>query len=141
MLVLAVMFCATEGTKADISIDGYSDASNDRFTNSSMFVMNGFDLSGVGQAASGRWATAISRNVIVSAAHFAPSGTITFFPGNDPTAPRVERSILMGARVPGTDLYVAVLNANLPSSIKHYTFASESLSGPPPSGNSRRNMA
>ncbi len=120
--------------QADISIDGYTDATNDRFTNSTEFVMAGFDLSGVGQVSSGRWATAISRNVVISAEHFSPgtSDTVTFFAGNDPTQAPVRRQILSREDVPGTDLMLIVLNGNLPSNIKHYTYAREALAGTPP---------
>lgn len=123
---------------AAITIDGYSDATNDRFTNSGSFIGGALDFSGVGQATSGRWATAISRNVVISAFHFAPSGTIRFYEGNDPASAPVQRSVISGSgiRVGGTDLWLGVLDANLPSNIAHYSFATEALSGPPPSGGS-----
>lgn len=82
-LILVSCLLAFEGTTslyAAIVIDGYTHATNDRFTDSPTFVLNGSDLSGVGQDASGRWATAISRNVIISANHFQPSGTVFSFP-------------------------------------------------------------
>lgn len=93
---LAVTFVLLGGLQpiaADIIIDGYTNATNDRFTNDGTFIMSGFDLSGVGQASTGRWATAISRNVIISANHLSPSGTISFFPGNDASATPVTRTI------------------------------------------------
>lgn len=121
---------------AAITIDNYSDATNDRFTNSSSFVMAGFDLSGVGQVnANGRWATAISRNVVISAAHWSPSSTVSFYPSNNSSMAAVERTIVSGLRVPGTDLYLAVLDTPLPQSIAHYSYATEMLTGTPPVSN------
>lgn len=115
-----------------LDIGDYTDDTNDRFTDSPSFIASAFDLSGVGQDTNGRWATAISRNVVLSANHFSPSGTVSFFPGNDASAPAVERSVASGTAVPGTDLYLAVLDADLPSSIRHYAYAAEPLSGDPP---------
>lgn len=109
-------------------VDGYSDATNDRFTNSASFIMSAFDLSGVGQTSSGRWATAISRNVIISSAHYRPSGEVTFYEGNDATATPVTRTIASGMVIPNTDLYLGTLDSNLPSSITHYNYATETLS-------------
>ena len=140
-LLLLCVFCSYG--RADIVIDGYTDSLHDRFTNSASFILNHQDLSGVGQTdggasgTAGNWATAISRNVVITAHHYRPSlsETIYFYPGNDPSMTPVERHIVSGQRISGTDLYMGVLNANLPSSIKHYEFATEPLSGTPPDGN------
>jgi hypothetical protein len=107
--------------------------------------MDGFDLSGVGQTNLGpgglpsNWATAISRNVIISAYHARPNinETIHFYPGNDPSVSSVQRHVVSGVKIGGTngtDLYLGLLNAKLDSSIRSYDFAQEPLSGPPPSG-------
>jgi hypothetical protein len=127
-------------SRADIIIQGYSDATNDRFSNNAAFIANTFNLSGVGQTndanpiLAGRWATAISRNVIVSAEHLAPGSPlpIHFYPGNDPSVAPVVRTVESSVQVPGTDLWLARLNAFLPSNIAHYSFATEPLVGPPP---------
>ncbi|MCA9193581.1 MAG: PEP-CTERM sorting domain-containing protein [Planctomycetales bacterium] len=137
-LILVSCLLAFEGTTslyAAIVIDGYTHATNDRFTDSPTFVLNGSDLSGVGQDASGRWATAISRNVIISANHFQPSGTVFFFPDNNPNSIPVQRTIVSGTKVGATDLWVGVLNQNLPGSISEFAFATTPLSGTPPNGN------
>lgn len=119
---------------AALVVTGYTNATNDRFSNDPAFIASGFDLSGIGQAASGRWATAISRNVVITAAHFRPTGNVYFHPGNDPSTAPVVRTIVSGSRVGSSDLYVSVLNKPLPSSIAHYSFAQEMLAGPPPVG-------
>lgn len=125
---------------ADILINGYTHATNDRFTNSASFIAGAFDLSGVGQTdggtsgVAGRWATAISRNVIISANHYRPpiNGSIYFYGGNDPGATPVTRHVVSGMRIGSTDLYVGLLNQPLPSQINHYNFTSEALSGTEP---------
>ena len=128
---LTSLFLTASGLQASIIIDAYTDPTNDRFSNSSFFELDSFDLSGIGQDGSGKWATAISRNVVISAAHFASSGTIYFYPGNDATEAPVTRTVSSGTKIGSTDLYVSVLSAALPSSITHYSFASETLSGTP----------
>lgn len=87
-------------------------------------------MSGVARGLNGSWATAISRRVVLSADHAKSSGEIHFFSSNefDP-ADRVVRNVVSGQKVPGTDLYLAVLDSDLPSSITQYSLASELLSG------------
>jgi hypothetical protein len=131
-MVLAV---ATQSMRADIIINGYTAATNDRFTNDAAFVGAGFNFSGVGQmqgAGNLGWATAISRNVVISAAHAFPANAISFYASNDPAGTLVTRNIIPGSgvQIPGTDLYLAVLDSNLPASIVHYNYATQALSGP-----------
>ena len=119
--------------QASIVIDGYTAATNDRFTNSPSFIASGFDLSGVGQSSSGRWATLISPNVVISANHLAPStgDVINFYASNNPNSEVVQRTITSTSiRVGSTDLWLGVLNANVPSSIRSYNYATQILSGP-----------
>ncbi|MBU6174712.1 MAG: PEP-CTERM sorting domain-containing protein [Planctomycetes bacterium] len=125
--LLAAVFIAPERLQADILIDSYSANTNDRFTNNSAFIASAFNLSGIGQSESGRWATAISRNVVISANHLEPSGVIRFYSDNNPSTAPVTRTIVSGQKVGSTDLYVAVLDSALPSSIAHYSFANEIL--------------
>lgn len=132
LLVILHLLAATQA-KAEIIIAGYSDATNDRFSNSTSFLLNGFDLSGVGQAANGLWATAISPQVVVTAAHFLPraGGPFYFYPGNDPTVAPVERRIYRGMKLQSaagtSDLYLGWLSEPLPESIGHFNFATEQL--------------
>ena len=53
------------------------------------FLGQAFDWSGVGQVGNGTWATMISPDYFVSAAHYHPSGgdTLTFYEDNDPSGP------------------------------------------------------
>ncbi len=139
--ILLVSVCCNSA-QCDIVIDGYTDALHDRFTNSVSFILNHQDLSGIGQTdggtsgTAGNWATAISRNVVITAHHYRPSAneTIYFYPSNDPSATPVQRHIVSGQRLSGTDIYIGLLNDPLPNTIKHYDFATEPLSGTPPNG-------
>ena len=119
-------------------IDSYSAATNDRFTNSSSFIASSFNLSGVGQSSSGRWATLISPNVVVSAFHFQPgTGTaINFYSSNDPSSGVVQRTVTAtNVKVGSTDLWLGVLDSNVPSSIKSFKFSNTLLTGTIPNGN------
>ena len=116
--------------RADIIISNYTDVTNDRFSNDGAFFLSTFDLSGVGQTVGGgRWATAISRNVVIGAFHSTPGGVVEFYPDNDPSSTPVQRNLLAGQQIPGTDLVLVPLNEDLPSSITHYQFAQEAIAG------------
>jgi hypothetical protein len=127
----AILCLLGDSARADMIIAGYTDVANDRFTNDQAFIMASFDLSGVGRTAGSRWATAISRNVIISATHYPPSGTVSFYTSNDPTTAPVTRDIVSTMAIVGTDLFLGVLGQNLPAAITHYAFAMEALSGRP----------
>ncbi len=122
---------------ADIQIDGYTNATNDRFTNSGAFILSGQSLSGVGQVSSasgqGRWATLLSPNVVISAWHFAPStnAQVTFHLDNDPNSTPIVRTVTStSTRVGGTDIWLGVLDAPV-SGATYYEIADEFLTGPP----------
>jgi len=141
-IAMMMLTACVVNAHGDIVIDSYSDANNDRFTNDGTFILNGRNLSGIGQGSSGKWATAISRNVIISAAHFHPAvdELIYFYPGNDPTAAPEVRRLISGQKIASnnpsfsTDLYIGVLDSNLSSNIQHFSYANEFLTGTPPSG-------
>lgn len=118
---------------ADILIDNFTDATNDRFTNSASFIGLGQDFSGVARSAGNRWGTLISNNVIISADHAQPVGTFEFYPGNDPTQAPVVRTLMPGVKqqIGSSDLFLHVLASPVPSSINVYDFATEAISAPP----------
>lgn len=121
---------------AAILIDNYTSATNDRFQSSDSpdeFWLAGYDLSGVGQASDGRWATLIGSNTILSANHFRPSGLVTFYPGNSGAATPVQLTITTDAlRIAGTDLWLARLSGHVPDSIAVYDYATAAISQPGP---------
>ena len=119
--LLLVIFSLS--ANADIIIDNYTAAENDRYTNDSNFILDAYDLSGVGQASNGRWATLISPNTVISANHFKPSGDITFSSSNS-TADSFTRTIDSANtyRISGTDLWVACLTAPAPATTNIFSF-------------------
>jgi hypothetical protein len=130
-----VAICSVARTSiADIAIHGYTNSLHDRFTNSPSFIGSGLNFSGIGQTTAGWWGTLISRNVIISAFHAAPSGSIYFYADNNPATTPEIRTIVGSQRVGNTDLWVGRLDTNVDSSIAHYSFATEVLTGTP-SGN------
>lgn len=137
-LACAIVFGSSQ-LEGDILIDDFSSSVNDRFTNSGSFVGNGLDFSGVARTSNnGRWGTLVSRNAVLTAAHFRPSvgSSFFFYETNDPNGVRHEAIVTGGLRVTGTDLYVSILDRNVDQSIKVYDFASEPLSSDPNPGGS-----
>lgn len=148
--VICLLLIAASNLPADIVIDDFTDATNDRFTNDASFIGSGVDFSGVGRGdglidggtgdevpTQVRWGTLLSRNVIITANHFPASGTnpnrsqtISFFRNNN-SNDEVVRSIVSGQRLGNSDLYVSVLNAPVPTDVNVYSFATESISATP----------
>lgn len=131
-LLKAAVFLAPTSSLFAISIQGFTSATNDRFENSSSFVADGFDLSGVGRSSNGTWATMVSSNVFVSSNHFRPSdtSTITFYETNDPTGSSVTVGVADGSgqRVSDSDLWVGVLDTPLSGSYGNFSFATQNAS-------------
>lgn len=113
-------------------IENYTTETNDRFQDSDdpdQFFLSSFDLSGVGQDNNGRWATLIGSNTIISANHFKPTGTISFYADNDPNSTAIEIGLSGDAQRIGTsDLWVARLSEFAPSNLAIYDIATEEIS-------------
>ena len=124
LIPTVLAWLATTATAA-LSIDNFTAATNDRFANAAAFVAAADDLSGIGRDASGRWATLIGANIFLSATHHHPTvgATITFFPGNDPAAPPVARTVAGGQQLSGSDLWIGHFETAVPPSIAWYPFA------------------
>lgn len=138
---LSLMLAASPPASGALLVTGSSPATNDRFANDPSFVAAAYDWSGVGRAASGAWATLLTPNVFLSATHFRPAvgSTVTFYPGNDPSAPALGRTVAGGQQIAGTDLWIGHFANALPPSIETYarvtiplgspTFATSGLAG------------
>lgn len=113
-----------------IVIDNYTAARNDRFTGDSSFILDSYDLSGVGQASNGRWATLIGPNTVISANHFRPSGDITFFTTNSGTDSVTLTLGGLSQRIGNTDLWVSSLTSLAPSSLRQYAFDENGVVAP-----------
>jgi hypothetical protein len=134
ILVVAIVLTFVGTSAADITINGFTDETNDRFTNSSSFIGAQFDFSGVGRR--NGWATLISPNVLVTANH-APGtapNAYRFYPGNDPTATPVIRTEASRLRLAGqggnSDLLLIALSEPVTSEIAYYNFADELIEAP-----------
>ena len=135
---LSGMLLATWLTSANaaLTIDSYADATNNRFSDDSSFILNNSNLSGIGRGSSGKWATMVSSSVFVSANHHHPAigETLYFYSNNDPNATAITRTVTSGTRMQedgtgnNTDIWAGVLSAPLPSSIAHYTYSTETIS-------------
>ena len=129
-------FCLFLPAHAAITIDGFTAALHDRFANDPTFIANGIDLSGVGRLSSTPspapnfilpWATLISDNVFIASSHTVPGGIATFYPGNDPNATPVTRTVTSTTIIGGSDITVGVLNAPVPSTIATYSYETETI--------------
>lgn len=137
MKVFSLLLLATlsfnQNLSAAISIDNFTAATNDRFADNASFIGSGVDFSGVGRtsnATNRRWATLIGPNIFLSATHWHPGtgDTVRFYPDNDPTSPFIERTVVSGTQLNGSDLWVGAFDYALPATIKQYDFATIDLS-------------
>ncbi len=119
----AVIFSCLSNASFGLEIDGFTQQTNERFKDSASFVGTGMDLSGIGRDNSGRWATLISPSIFISANHFAPSGTVSFYEDNNPAKTAVKRNVVSGSRIGNSDLYIGNLDAPVSPNITHYNFA------------------
>ena len=110
-------------------IQNFTAASNDRFADNPAFIGSSYDWSGVGRSSDGRWGTMLSRNAFLSANHFHPGlgSVMSFFPGNDPGATPITRSVVGGVHIGSTDLWIGYLNSDLPVTIADYDYAQVSV--------------
>ncbi|GAB5561178.1 MAG: hypothetical protein SynsKO_28250 [Synoicihabitans sp.] len=123
-LLLSMVAVALPSATA-LTISGFTSGANDRFTNDDAFILDGFDLSGVGRSSDGRWGTLISDNVFLSANHLHPAinSTLTFYATNDSGGASTSHTVTSGYQVTGTDLWVGTLGTSVSSSYVSYSFA------------------
>lgn len=121
-LILICLSVST--TQASIIIDNFSSATNDRFANADTFILDGFDLTGLGRSSDGKWGTLISENVFISSNHSRPSigASLTFFSSNDPNGGSITRAVSSGQRIGFTDLWVGVLETPVTHSFSSFTY-------------------
>ncbi|MEO0796388.1 MAG: trypsin-like peptidase domain-containing protein [Verrucomicrobiota bacterium] len=115
--------------QAAIVIDGYDTLVNDRFANDPSFLLVEEDLSAIGRANS-RWGTLISPNVIISAEHFHPTvngSVLKFHQDNVPNGPSEQRRVIADQRLGDSDLWVGILESDLPEEYSPLPFATEEI--------------
>jgi len=122
-VALLAIFGLVSNASADMLVRGYQAGANgldpryDRFDNSSQFIGAGLDFSGVGQdnSSSVAWATMVSPHFFLSAGHFPPSGTVTFYNTNSLTGGSQQCTVLGGQTLQitgasySTDVYVGLI--------------------------------
>lgn len=140
-LTLGVFFfVGLDSASAQLWIENFSEATNDRFTDDPNFIGAGFDFSGVGRTfnnqtnINGRWGTLISPNAVLTAQHFRPSAgsTYVFYPDNDPNSTPYEAVVTNTMRVGNSDLSIAILDRNVDPSIAVYDFLTDEYVGDEP---------
>ncbi len=113
---------------AALTLGEFDAARHDRST-SPDFIGSDFDFSGVGNLVLGgntnRWATLISPSYFVTAFHGIPqlNQSYQFFESNDFGGTTHTRTVISGARIGTTDLWLGKFEAPLPSSVAHYSIA------------------
>lgn len=121
---------------ADMQVQGYSANVNDRFNDSTSFLGEAYNFSGVGNssgsAGTGVWGTMISPQYFVSAshAHPGPGTALTFYSTNNANGPSYTGTVASGTPIIDaagnySDLWLGELTAPIPSSadIAYYPIA------------------
>ncbi|MDB2686265.1 hypothetical protein N9Y42_03570 [Mariniblastus sp.] len=123
-----------ESVSAQIAIQNFTEAVNNRFSNDASFIGADYDFSGVGRATNGKWGTLISPNAVLSAHHvrLAPNSILEFYPGNDPNSTPIEAIVTTTVRVGSTDLSISILDRNVDPGIAVYSFATDEYKGDEP---------
>lgn len=113
----------------DIEIDNFTPAINDRFADSTSFILNSWNVTAIAKNQSG-WGTLISDNVIISANHLHPSvgSVLRFYQDNDPTGTPFERELVSGQRIAASDLWLGILSDPLPPSVQPLPFMTDTIS-------------
>lgn len=128
-LVVLSLGLLIAGRGLALTIDDSTTELNDRFTNDPTFIMNNYDLSGVGRTGAGRWGTLVSRNVFISANHFHPNAgdTLRFYQTNDPNGATARMEVAGGQRIGNSDIWIGVLTEPVPVGYAVYDFATTDI--------------
>lgn len=123
--ILGLLACLAAAAPAAVLIDNFGATTNDRYADDPAFFADAYDFSGVGRNTDQHWATMIGPNVFLSATHYHPAigSTVSFFPGNDPAAPSVTRTVAGGQGLAGSDLWIGHFDVAVPASIHIYSYA------------------
>lgn len=108
-LILVALSFALPRSHGAIVIQGFDPNKHNRFNNSPEFIGNPFSWAGVGLSNTGTWGTLISPSYVVSAFHSPPTGLMRFYQTNDPNGPFIERNVLPGVQIAGSDMILSRL--------------------------------
>lgn len=115
MVSLACLAAAAGVARGEMTIRGYQPILHDRFyspASASEFIGGSFDLSGIGQASTGQWATLISPDLFLTSQHYATpvGGTVTFYADNTYNHPET-RTVAALSPIAGGDIMVGRLSS------------------------------
>lgn len=121
---IAVLALASSAApvSAAMVVQGYEAKKHDRFYSGvdKAFIGQAFDWSGVGNSngasGNGQWATMISPSYFVTASHFAPGGSVTFYESNNSAGVSRTYTIATTQILAGSDLTLGKLTAPIPAS-------------------------
>ncbi|RXK80051.1 hypothetical protein EST62_13190 [Chlorobaculum sp. 24CR] len=125
-LLVTLMFLLPASVNGTMTIRDYAAARHSRFYTGSdkNFIGALYDFSGVGYSnyGTGYWATLVSDNYFISAAHYHPAigQTVTFYATNDPGGASYTYTIAGGTKIESTDLWVGWFNTAVDASIERY---------------------
>jgi len=129
-LAILYVFLACQVCHADLLVNQYDPNLHDRFENSSQFIGNPYDWSGVGKRVNAttnvnRWTTMISDSFGLSVGHAAqPVGaTVRFYHTNDPNGPFEDRVVASTTSFlsNGIDLSLTRFTAPVSQSVQKYS--------------------
>lgn len=125
-LLIGLVLIGVAPARADLVVRGYNAGRHDRFENSSSFVGDAYDWSGVSSgpdsASTLGWATMVTKTHFVSATHFHPGSNrdLTFYHGNDPNGPSETHRVRGGTRIGTTDLWLGELQTAVSDDVAVY---------------------
>lgn len=123
-LSIALILLLPVTANGTMTIRNYSAARHYRFYTGSdkNFIGTLYDFSGVGYSSSGSWATLVSDNYFISAAHLHPGTgqTVTFYTTNDRTGTSYTYTVAGGTKIGSTDLWIGWFDTTVNQSIERY---------------------
>lgn len=129
-LMIALIALSPAVSRGAMTIRTYSAALHDRFYTGSdkNFIGADYNFSGVGQFTSGHWATLLSDNSFITAAHYSPAinEVVTFYATNNKSGNSYTYTVESLTRITTangklTDLMIGRLNTAVNSSITRYS--------------------
>ena len=123
-LVIALLLLLPAIAHGTMTIRNYSAARHYRFYTGSdkNFIGTLYDFSGVGYSSGGSWATLVSDNYFISAAHLHPGTgqTVTFYTTNNLNETKYTYTVAGGKQIGTTDLWVGWFDTAVAPSLERY---------------------
>ena len=135
--VVLLLFFFSSSCQADLLVNQYNTNLHDRFSNSSQFIGNPYDWSGVGKRVSGpgpftgRWATMVSDSFGLAVNHASPEvgSTVRFYHSNDPAGSFEDRVVAQTFSYGSADLRLIRFATAVSANVEKYTLYDTPASG------------